>query len=172
MEEPRMSDTETTPETTEPAAQTQGEPADEQLGEGGKKALDAERKARRDAEQNLASLQAQLEKIKRADESAVEKAQREAQEAREDAAKARSEAIKLRVAAKHGISDEDADLFLTATDEESLTRQAERLSARNAEATSPRAPKPDANQGRSGAGGPKTAADSFAEFFRNNLSDR
>lgn len=36
----------------------------------------------------------------------------------------------------------------------------------------PRAPKPDANQGRSGAGGPKSTADSFAEFFRNNLSER
>jgi hypothetical protein len=36
----------------------------------------------------------------------------------------------------------------------------------------PRAPKPDANQGRSGAGGPKSTADSFAEFFRNNLPER
>lgn len=36
----------------------------------------------------------------------------------------------------------------------------------------PRAPKPDANQGRSGAGGPKSTADSFAEFFRNSLPER
>ena len=36
----------------------------------------------------------------------------------------------------------------------------------------PRSPRPDANQGRSGAGGPKSTADSFAEFFRNNLSER
>jgi hypothetical protein len=36
----------------------------------------------------------------------------------------------------------------------------------------PRAPKPDANQGRSGAGGPKSTADSFAEFFHNNLQGR
>lgn len=36
----------------------------------------------------------------------------------------------------------------------------------------PRAPKPDANQGRSGAGGPKSTSDSFADFFRNNLSER
>lgn len=36
----------------------------------------------------------------------------------------------------------------------------------------PRAPKPDANQGRSGAAGPKSPADSFAEFFRNSLPER
>jgi molecular chaperone GrpE (heat shock protein) len=36
----------------------------------------------------------------------------------------------------------------------------------------PRAPRPDANQGRPGAGGPKSTSDSFAEFFRNNLSER
>ncbi len=36
----------------------------------------------------------------------------------------------------------------------------------------PRAPRPDANQGRSGSGGPKSTADSFAEFFRNNLPER
>ena len=33
----------------------------------------------------------------------------------------------------------------------------------------PRAPRPDANQGRSGSSGPKSTADSFAEFFRNNI---
>lgn len=36
----------------------------------------------------------------------------------------------------------------------------------------PRAPKPDANQGRSGAGGPKSTADSFAEFFKSSLPER
>ena len=43
------------------------------------------------------------------------------------------EALKRRVQAKHGISDEDADLFLTGSDEESLTAQAQRLAARDAE---------------------------------------
>lgn len=44
---------------------------------------------------------------------------------------ARVEALRLRIATKHGISDEDADLFLTGTDEETLTKQAQRLSARS-----------------------------------------
>jgi hypothetical protein len=166
-----MSDT-TTPAETEPTSeQSESAPAD-QLGEGGQKALKAERARANAAEKAASDLKAQLDKINQANESAVEKAQRELKDAQDLAARATAEAIRLRVAAKHGISDEDADLFLTATDEESLTRQAERLAARNADANSPRAPKPDANQGRPGGGGPKSTADSFAEFFRNNLSER
>lgn len=43
------------------------------------------------------------------------------------------EAMKRRVQAAYGISDEDADLFLTATDEDTLTAQAKRLAARESE---------------------------------------
>ncbi len=39
----------------------------------------------------------------------------------------RTTALRSRIQAKHGISDEDAALFLTATDEATLTKQAERL---------------------------------------------
>jgi hypothetical protein len=166
-----MSEETTTTEPTEPTEQTQGEP-DAQLGEAGEKALRAERAARRAAEKAAADFKKRLDEIEAASLSDLEKAQREANEAKEIAAKATADALRLRVAAKHGISDEDADLFLTGTDEDTLTRQAERLSARNAEATAPRSPRPDATQGRSGAGGPKSTADSFAEYFRNNLPER
>lgn len=43
------------------------------------------------------------------------------------------EALRRRVQAAHGISDEDADLFLTASDEETLKRQAERLAAQGSQ---------------------------------------
>ncbi|HET7666549.1 MAG TPA: hypothetical protein VFK56_10865 [Mycobacterium sp.] len=43
------------------------------------------------------------------------------------------EALRRRVQAAHGISDEDADLFLTGTDEETLTAQAKRLADRESE---------------------------------------
>jgi hypothetical protein len=46
---------------------------------------------------------------------------------------ANREAMRRRVQAAHGISDEDADLFLTGTDEESLTAQAKRLADRESE---------------------------------------
>lgn len=45
----------------------------------------------------------------------------------------RREALRRRVQAAHGIDDEDADLFLTGADEESLTKQAQRLAARTQE---------------------------------------
>ena len=43
------------------------------------------------------------------------------------------EAMRRRVQAAHGISDEDADLFLTGTDEDTLAAQAKRLAARESE---------------------------------------
>jgi hypothetical protein len=46
----------------------------------------------------------------------------------------RAESMRLRIAAEHGITDaDDIDLFLTGTDEETLTRQAKRLSDRAAD---------------------------------------
>jgi regulator of protease activity HflC (stomatin/prohibitin superfamily) len=53
--------------------------------------------------------------------------------AEKDAASARAEALRLRIASKFGIGDEDADLFLTGSDEATLTKQAERLTAREAD---------------------------------------
>jgi hypothetical protein len=159
-----MSETTTETPTAEPTDQTQGEPAEAPLGEGGKKALDAERNARKAAEKVAADLKTQLDSINRANESAIEKAQREANEARDVATKATAEALRFRVAAKHGISDEDADLFLHGTDAETLERQAAALVART-----PNGPKPDPSQGAKGGAGTKTPADSFAEFFRNNI---
>lgn len=53
--------------------------------------------------------------------------------AEKDAANARSEALRLRIASRFQIGDEDADLFLTGDDEATLTKQAERLTARETE---------------------------------------
>ena len=154
----------TTTEPNEPQAAVQGDPVDKPLGENGEKALKAEREARAAAEKANAALQKQLDDINAANLSDLEKAQKSAQEAREAAAKATAEALRLRVAAKHGISDEDADLFLTGSDTETLERQAARLVERN-----PSAPKPDPSQGAKGAGSKGTPADSFAEFFQTHI---
>jgi hypothetical protein len=122
----------------------QGDPAesDETLGEGGKKALVAERKAREAAEKQAAELKARLDKIEAANMSDLERAQKEAADAKEAAAKATADALRFRVAAQNGISDEDADLFLTGSDLETLTKQATRLKERT-----PTTPKPDPSQG-------------------------
>lgn len=43
------------------------------------------------------------------------------------------EALRRRVQAAHALADEDAELFLTGTDEETLTAQAKRLADRDSE---------------------------------------
>ena len=130
-----MSDTESTDSTSvDTSTASESESTErreaEQLGEGGKKALDAERKRANAAEKASKALQTRLDEIEASKLSDLEKAQKAASEAQAEAQLARGEALRYRIAAKHQISDEDAELFLTATDEETLTRQAERLAER------------------------------------------
>ena len=131
---------------TETETKPQGDPAAAELGEGGKKALDAERTARKAAEKAAADLQAKLDQINQANETALEKAQREAQEAREQAQQASLDAIRFRIAAETGITD-NVDLILTAPDEETMRRQALLWVERT---PTPAGPKPDLTQGGSG----------------------
>lgn len=137
------------PTTPEPTEQQQGEPAE--LGAAGKKALDAERAARTAAEKSAKELQAKLDEIAAQNMSDLERAQKLAADAAAEAQSAKAEALRYRIASKHQISDEDADLFLTGTDEETLTRQAQRLAERNAAATAPGTPRPDPSQGARGS---------------------
>lgn len=139
---------EPTTEQTNPAStEPQGDPApaDKPLGENGEKALKAEREARAAAEKSAAALQKQLDEINAANLSDLERAQKAAKDAQDAAAKATAEALRFRVAAKHGISDEDADLFLTGSDTATLERQAARLVERT-----PITPRPDPSQGGNG----------------------
>lgn len=154
----------TTDQPAKPEVDQQGEPADKPLGENGEKALAAERDARKAADKKNADLQKQIDALNAEKMSELERAQKAAKDAEEAAATAAAEALRLRVAAKHGISDEDADLFLTGTDAETLERQAARLVERT-----PASPRPDPSQGAKGADAKGTTADSFAEFFRSHI---
>lgn len=98
-----------------------------------------------------------LDELEAEQKSEIEKANDKAVEAQRKAEAAEAEALRWRVAAKHGISDEDAELFLTGTDEDTLTAQAERLTERDsdrkkqgnhvpAEGTNSNPPKPDAKR--------------------------
>lgn len=151
-----MSDTTTTADTkpvpgAPEAPQSDSAKADDKpLGENGEKALKAEREARSAAEKQAAALQKQLDDIAAANLSDLERAQKAASEAQETASRAQLEALRLRVAAKHGISDEDADLFLTGPDLETVERQAAALVARTSSSTAP-GPRPDLTQGSQGA---------------------
>ena len=76
---------------------------------------------------------AKLDDIEQANLTELEKASSRITTAESERDTAKAEALRLRTAVTHGISLEDADLFLTGTDEETLTAQAKRLSDRAAE---------------------------------------
>lgn len=153
--------------TADPEAQGNPDPeVDESaLGDAGKKALDSMKSKWKSAEQQASALQKQLDDIAAANLSDLERAQKAAQDAQETAAKATHEALCLRIAAKHGISDEDADLFLTGSDAETVERQAAALVARTSATGIQPGPRPDLSQGSKGgdASDPRTA---FAQLLQ------
>lgn len=83
--------------------------------------------------QDVKAKAAQLDSIADASKTDLDRAKDEAKNAAAERDDARAEAMRLRVAVEHGISIEDADLFLTGKDEETLTAQAKRLSDREAD---------------------------------------
>jgi hypothetical protein len=172
-----MPDTTTTadPGTADPNAAAQSDSGatadqvDKPLGENGEKALKAEREARAAAEKSAAALQKQLDDIAAANLSDLEKAQKAAADAQADALASSMEALRLRVAAKHGISDEDADLFLTGPDLETVERQATALVARAATSDTAPGPRPDLSQGSKGVTNTGDPAQQFASIIRGHL---
>lgn len=71
-----------------------------------------------------------LDEIEQANKSEQERLADELAEARSAAEQSKAEALRFRIASQHGISDEDAELFLTGSDAETLERQAGRLAER------------------------------------------
>lgn len=82
---------------------------------------------------DLKAKAAKFDEIEQANQTELEKASSKTATAEKERDDARAEALRLRVAAKHGITEEDADLFLTGTDEDTLTKQAKRLTDRESE---------------------------------------
>jgi hypothetical protein len=70
--------------------------------------------------------------------------------------KANLEIARLTVRAKYGLSEDESELFLTATDPELLDKQGEALSKRSGNAV-----KPDSAQGNRNGTGPKGAKADF-----------
>lgn len=108
--------TEPTPEpepepTPEPAAQEPVEPAEEPLGEGGKRALDAERAARKAAERRATEIEAQLAEMREAQmseqERAVAEARREGEQTATEKANSRLFSAEVRAAASSKLTDPD-----------------------------------------------------------------
>ena len=73
-----------------------------------------------------------FDELEAANKSEIERAADAKAAAERERDEARAEALRLRIATQHGISDaDDIDLFLTGTDEETLTKQAQRLTQRS-----------------------------------------
>lgn len=82
---------------------------------------------------DLKAKAAKLDELEAANQSELERASSKATAAEAERDDARAEALRLRVAVEHGIGVEDADLFLTGRDEDTLRAQAKRLTDREAD---------------------------------------
>lgn len=98
------------------------------LGDAGKRALDAERKARKAAEKAAADAAARVKEYEDAQKSEAERLAAEVAELREAAAKAIAEAARQRVVNETGLPADLADL-VTGADEDAMRATAERIKA-------------------------------------------
>lgn len=163
-----MSDETTTTEQPKAEAEKQGEPASETLGEGGVKALKAERERAKELEKQLNAATTKLTEIEKAQLSDLERAQREATEFKEAAEKAVVEALRFRIAAEKGIND-NVDLILTASDEETMRRQADLWADRVAKSDTAPGPRADLTQGGSGDSALALNGDPLLDALKSKL---
>lgn len=82
---------------------------------------------------DLKAKASRLDEIEEANKSELQRAQDAANAAAAERDQAKAEALRLKVAVKHGISADDAELFLTGLDEQTLEAQAKRLAEREAD---------------------------------------
>lgn len=126
--------TQTTSTSTETASATDtatdGYP--DGLGDKGKRALDAERAARRDAEARIKELEPAAARLKEIEDEAKSDLERitedrDGHKARAD--QAETELARLKAALKHGLTEDDLDLLGAGTPDE-IEARAERLAKR------------------------------------------
>ena len=150
------------PVKTDPA------PANEPLGEGGLKALQAERDARTAAEKQAAALQAQIDEIEAAKLSDLQKAQKQAEDAAARAAQLEAEVaardlqiMRQSIGVESGLP---AELIarMQGTTEDELRDDAKKLAAFVSDASPSPFPKADPSQGVQGTPAGGTTADRFA----------
>lgn len=102
-----------TPTPTQPAAGGEAEPAtgEAALGDPGKRALAAERDARRTAETALRDARARAEAADTQHATELAEARKAAEEAAAQAEAARVELVREQIARRHGLSDDDTALL-------------------------------------------------------------
>jgi hypothetical protein len=112
---------------------------------------------------------AKLAQIEEANKTEAQKAADRLAAAEKEAAEAKATVLRRDIALEFSLTKDDAALLDKITDEDAMRALAARLKPSD-EPAGARAPKPDPNQGRSGSGGPKSTADSFADYFRSQMT--
>jgi hypothetical protein len=148
--------------------------ANEPLGDGGKKALEAERTARQQAESDLKALRSEFDGFKSSlseafgVKSTKDDGSDALQQMQEQLNSMQRDTVVYRLAAQHGITDEDdLELLRSAKDEAAMTKFAERLAAK-AESSSG-TPKPDATQGGGSGTPPALNSDGLEQALKSKL---
>lgn len=149
-----------TPNQPAPDADKQDAPkstGDEPLGEGGKKALEAERDARRNAETELATLRGEFETFRTSLTEAFgvkpngKDSSDTLSQVQEQLAQMKRDNSVLALANEHKITDkDDLDLLRATSDDEARSKLAARLASKAEDEKKPGTPKPDATQGAKG----------------------
>jgi hypothetical protein len=106
-----------------------------------------------------------LAAIEEASKTEAQKLAERAEKAERELAAAQSASLRSEIALTKGLTPSQAKRLIGDTREE-LEADADQLLADLGAASAPRSPRPDPNQGRSPGSGPKSTADSFADFFR------
>lgn len=117
----------TEPTTPDPAPTDPNEPATGNLGDPGKKALDAERRAKREAEKRASDLEARLKEFEDRDKSESQRMAERAEAAEKALTDAQSRALRLEVAAEKGLTPAQAKRLVGSTREELEADAAELL---------------------------------------------
>lgn len=155
----------------DPRAQGQaGEPqpdtGDEPLGEGGKKALEAERQTAKAAKARAAELEAKLKEYEGRDKTEEQKQAERLEELQRTAEASQRKALQYEVAAAKGIPLKLATRLRGDT-EEDMSKDAEDLSALiGTQEVKPAAPKPDRSQGMGGGPKPTNLAEAIAGHYK------
>ena len=122
-----------------PAPEPPAPPATGDLGDAGKATLAKERADRKAAEKTAKELKDRLDALEDKDKSELEKAQKRLAELEKENADEKAQRLRLQVATKHGISQDDL-VLLTGTTEDELTAQAKRIAEIRAGAAAATAP--------------------------------
>lgn len=102
----------------EETEETTAAKSEDELGDGGKKALDAERKARRNAEKELKELRSKVQEIEDKDKSENERLQSQVAELTKRAEAAEATVDRFEVAAAKGLTPAQARRLVGSTKEE------------------------------------------------------